>query len=59
MKIEESIIFMKIFHFWFLRDLQVLGCFEYDLIISGICLCVGGDENYEASVARELMHTIL
>ena len=33
-KIEESIGFVKTFHFWFLIDLQVLGCPEHDLTIS-------------------------
>ena len=38
--IEESIGFMKIFNFRFLKDLYVLGCPEHDLTISGKCLSV-------------------
>ena len=45
---------MKNFDFWFLMDLHILGCFEYDLTISGKCLCACVcDKNFMASVARE------
>ena len=37
---EENTGFVKIFDFRFLMDLQVLGCPEHDLTISGKCLCV-------------------
>ena len=52
---------MKIFDFRFLMDLQVLGCPEHDLTVSGNCLSVClsvCDKNFAASVARELMHRI-
>ena len=38
--IEESIGFVQIFVFRFLMDLQVLGCFEHDFIITRKCLSV-------------------
>ena len=40
MQVEESISFMQILDFWFLMDLTILGCPEYDLTIFGKCLSV-------------------
>ena len=39
-EIEESINFVQIFDFRSLVDLQVLGCPEHELTISGKCLSV-------------------
>ena len=59
--IEKSVVFVKIFDFSLLMDLQTLGYSKHDMIIFKKCLSVCFyvcDKNFMASVIRELMHFI-